>query len=58
MEKVEYFTNDKVKVIIIWNACKIQSLFNNKDKVKHHSCMIYRSISSCGADYIGETTRN
>ena len=58
MEKVEYFTNDKVKVIIIWNACKIQSLFNNKDKVKHHSCMIYRGISSCGADYIGETTRN
>ena len=37
---------------------KIQSLFNNKDKVKHHSCVAYRGICSCGADYIGETIRN
>ena len=37
---------------------KIQSLFNNKDKVKHHSCVIYRGICSCGADYIGEAIRN
>ena len=36
----------------------IQSLFNNKDKVKHHSCVVYRGICSCGADYIGETIRN
>ena len=33
-------------------------LFNNKDKVKHHSCLVYRGICSCGADYIGETIRN
>ena len=58
MRKVENFTNDKVKVIIIRNTRKIQSLFNNKDKVKHHSCVIYRGICSCGADYIGETIRN
>ena len=51
-------TNNKVKVIIIWNTRKIQSLFNNKDKVKHHSCAIYRGICSCGADYIGEMIRN
>ena len=51
-------TNDKVKVIIIWNTRKIQSLFYNKGKVKHHSCVIYRVICSCGADYIGETIRN
>ena len=31
MRKVETFTNDKVKVIIIWNTRKIQPLFNNKD---------------------------
>ena len=37
--KVKNFTNDKVKVIIIWNTQKIQSLFSNKDKVKHHSCV-------------------
>ena len=58
MRKVENVTSDKVKVIIIWNTRKIQSLFNNKDQVKHHSCVIYRGICSCGADYIGETIRN
>ena len=31
MRKVETFTNDKVKVIIIWNTRKIQPLFNNKN---------------------------
>ena len=40
MRKGEDFTNGKVKVIIIWNTRKIQSLFNNKGKVKHHSCVI------------------
>ena len=58
MRKLENFTNDKVKVIIIWNTRKIKSLFNNKDKVKHHSCVIYRGICSCGADYIGKMIRN
>ena len=58
VRRVENFTNDKVKVIIIWNTRKIQSLFNNKDKVKHHSCVIYRGICSCDANYIGEKIRN
>ena len=58
MKKVENFTNDKVKVIIIQNTREIQFLFDNKDKVKHHSCVIYRGICSCGADCIGETIRN
>ena len=43
---------------MIWNTRKIQSLFNNKDKVKHYSCVIYRGICPCGADYFGETIRN
>ena len=54
MRKVENFTNDKIKVIIIWytrkihekytkNTRKIETLFNNKDRVKHHSCVIYLS---------------
>ena len=30
--------------ITMWNTPKIWSLFNNKDKVKHHSCVIYRGI--------------
>ena len=58
MKKVENFTNDKVKVTLVWNTQKVQSLFDNKDKVKHHSCVIYRDICSCGADYIGEMIRN
>ena len=37
---------------------KIQSLFNNKDKVKHHSCVVYRGICSCGADYITGKDKN
>ena len=58
MRKVETFTNDKVKVIIIWNTRKIQPLFNNKDKVKHHSCEIYHGTCSCDTDCIGETIRD
>ena len=58
MRKVENFNNHKVKVIIIWYKRKIKSLFNNKDKVKHHSCVVYHGICSCSADYIGETIRN
>ena len=54
MRKVENFTNDKVKVIIIWNTRKIQSLFKNKDKVKHHSWVIYRGICSCGQKLLNE----
>ena len=38
---------------IIWNTRKIQSLFNNKDKVQHVSYVIYKGVCSCGADYIG-----
>ena len=37
---------------------KLKYLFNNKDKVSHYSCMIYRGICSCWADYIGVTVRN
>ena len=43
---------------IIWNTRKIQSHFNNKDKVQHFSCVIYKGVCSCSADYIGETIRS
>ena len=58
MRKAESFTIDKVNLIIIRNTRKIQSLFNNKDKIKHNSCVMYRGICSCGVNYIGETIRN
>ena len=52
------FTNYKVKSNIIWSTRKIKSLFNNKDNVKHMSCIIYYGVCSCGQDYVGETIRN
>ena len=48
----------KKKVIIIWNTRKVQPLFNNKDKVKHHSCEIYHGTCSCDTDCIGEMIIN
>ena len=58
MFKLQTFTNGKFRFNIIWNTRKIQSLFNNKDKVKHLSCVIYKGVCSCGTDCIGETIRN
>ena len=55
---MEIFTSYKKKFNIVWNTQKIKCLFNNKDKVSHYSCVIYRGICSCGADYIQETVCN
>ena len=57
VNKIEDYTNGKVKLVIICNTHKIQSLFSCKDKIQHHSCEIYCSVSSCGTDYIVETIR-
>ena len=57
-EKLEFYTNGKVKFNIIWATRKIKSLFKIKDNVKHLSCVIYQGICSCGNNYIGETVRN
>ena len=58
VNEVEDYTNDKVKLVIIWSTRKIQSIFNYKDKVQHHRCVIYCVVCPCGADYIGENSRN
>ena len=58
ISKLQTFTNGNATFNIIWNTRKIQSLFNNKDKVQHLSYVIYKGVCSCGADYIGETIRN
>ena len=34
ISKLQTFTNGKDRFHIIWNACKMQFLFNNKDKVQ------------------------
>ena len=57
-EKLEFYTNGKVKFKIIWSTRKINSLFKIKDNVKHLSCVVYHGICSCGNNYIGETIRN
>ena len=58
ISRLQTFTNGKVRFNIIWNTRKIQSFYNNKDKVQHLSCVIYKGVCSYGADYIGETIRN
>ena len=58
INKLETFTNYKVKFNIVWKTRKIKFLFSNKDKVSHYSCVIYGGIRSCGANYVGETVRN
>ena len=57
-EKLEFYTNGKVKFNIICLTRKIKSLFKIKGNVKHLSCVIYQRICSCGNNYIGETIRN
>ena len=51
-------SNGKVRFNIIWNTRKIQSLFNNKDKLQRLSCLLYKGVCPCGADYIREIIRN
>ena len=57
-EKLEFYTNGKVKFNIIGSTRKIKSLFKIKDNVKNLSCVVYHGICSCGNDYIGETIKN
>lgn len=52
VNKIEDYTNGKVKLVIICNTHKIQSLFRCKDKIQHHSCEIYCSVSSCGTEIV------
>ena len=58
ISKLNYFTNEKYKSNVVWNARKVQSLFPLKDKVDHYSCVIYRGDCSCDQNYTGETVRN
>ena len=58
IEKIESFTNRKLKFIVLWSTRNVKSLFPLKDRVKHLSCVIYEHKCSCGRHYIGETIRN
>ena len=41
-EDLQFYTNGKVKLNIIWATRKIKSLFKIKDKVKDLSCVVYQ----------------
>ena len=44
INKLVFFTSEKVKFNVVWNTRKIQSLFPLKDKIQHLSCVIYKGI--------------
>ena len=58
IDKIESFTNGKLKFIVLWSTRNIKSSFPLKDRVKHLSCVIYEGKCSCSRRYIGETIRN
>ncbi|XP_066925101.1 uncharacterized protein [Clytia hemisphaerica] len=58
IEKLKFFTNDKIDFAIKWATKKVKQLFNSKDKNPHPACKIYEGTCSCGLNYIGETQRN
>ena len=58
IDKIESFTNVKLKFIVLWSTRNIKYLFPLKGQVKHLSCVFYEGQCSCGRCYIGETIRN
>ena len=57
-DKLEEFTNYKVKFRYFWKTSKVRSLFVLKDPVLHRVNVTYKSICSCSEFYVGETKRN
>ena len=41
IDKIESFSNGKLKFIVLWSSRNIKFLFPLKDRVKHLSCVIY-----------------
>ena len=58
INKLEAFTNDRVKFVYYWKTRKVRSLFPLKDKLVQQCNVIYKGVCSCGDSYIGETKRN
>ena len=58
VNKLEEFTNTKVKFIYHWRTRKLKSSFPLKDRIKHKVHIVYKGICSCNESYIGETKRN
>ena len=58
VNKLEEFTNNKVKFIYHWKTRKLKSLFPLKDRIKHKANIVYKGVCSWKESYIGETKRN
>ena len=58
LNKLEEFTNNKVKFIYHWKTGKLRSLLPLKDRIKHKVNIVYKGICSYNESYIGETKRN
>ena len=58
LEKLNEFTHNRYRTVVMWKTRKVKSLFPLKDKNVHQSCVIYEGECSCGIKYVGETKRN
>ena len=56
LKKLKSFAGD-LNVFVIWDTCRIRTLFPLKDKNLHPCCVIYEGTCTCGEKYIGETER-
>ena len=58
IDKLEVFTNDKLKFRYLWKTRKVRSLFVLKDPIIYKANVIYKGTGSGGEFYVGETKRN
>ena len=58
VDKLEEFTNNKVKFIYHWKTRKLKSLFPLKERIKHKANIVYKRTCSGNESHIGETKRH
>ena len=57
VNKLEEFTNNKVKFIYHWKTRKLKSLFPLKDRIKHKANIVYKGTYSCNESYGRDKTQ-
>ena len=58
LKRINNFTNNKFKPVIMWKTKRIKSLFQLKDKITHKANVIYEGVCTCSENYTGETKTN
>ena len=58
LKRINNFTNDKFKPVVMWKTKRIKSLFQLKDKITHKANVIYEGVCTCSENYTGETKIN